>query len=263
MDTVISPDGTRIAYHRRGAGAPLILVPGTGAANPMAWTAVIPRLEKHFSIYAVDRRGHGESDDGADYSIQREAEDIASVVDSIQEPAHLLGHSFGALCALEASRLTKKLSKLILYEPAIPLPGAPIYAEGVIDRLEALLDTGDHAAVLTEYYRTVAILSDEEIEQLRSSPAWPARVATANTLPREARAEESYRFKPDRFKDHIAPTRFLLGSDSPPFLKTATETIQHALPDSHIAIMPGQQHIAMYTAPDLFVQNVLSFLIES
>jgi pimeloyl-ACP methyl ester carboxylesterase len=263
MDTVISPDGTRIAYYRRGAGPPLILVPGTGAANPVVWTAVIPTLEEHFSIYAVDRRGHGESDAGFDYSIQREAEDIATVIDSAGEPAYLLGHSFGALCALEASLLTNNVRKLVLYEPAIPLPGTPIYAEGVIDRLETLLNAGENESVLTEYYRTVAMLSDEDLEQLRSSPAWPARVATAPTLPREARAEEAYRFEPERFKDHAVPTLFLLGSDSPPFLKTATETIQRALPDSHIASMPGQQHIAMYTAPELFVQNVLSFLIES
>jgi hypothetical protein len=33
------------------------------------------------------------------------------------------------------------------------------------------------------------------------------------------------------------------------------------LPDSGIVVMPGQQHIAMYTAPDLFLHEVLTFLI--
>ena len=262
MDKVISSDGTPVAYHRHGAGPPLILVPGTGAANPVAWTAVIPRLEQHFSIYAVDRRGHGESGDGPAYAVEREFEDIATVIDSTGEPAHLLGHSFGALCALEASLLTGNIRKLILYEPAIPLPNMAIYSEGVIDRLHALWEAGERESVLIEYYRNVAMLSEADMEPLRSSPAWPARVATAHTLLREARAEEAYRFEPARFKDHQIPTLFLVGSESPLFLRTATETIERALPNSQIASLAGQQHIAMYTAPDLFLQSVLNFLID-
>jgi pimeloyl-ACP methyl ester carboxylesterase len=262
VDRVTSSDGTSIAYYRGGSGTPLILVPGSGAANPIAWTAVIPKLEEHFSVCAVDRRGHGESGDNPNYALQREFEDIAAVVDTIGEPANLLGHSFGALCALEAALLTPNVRKLILYEPAVPLPGAAIYPEGVIDRLQALLDTGDHELVLTTFYREVAMLDPHEIEQLRSSPAWPERVATAHTLPREARAEEAYRFDAQKFEDLETPTVFLLGSESPLYLKATTETVAKALPNSQIAVMPGQQHIAMYAAPDLFLQEILAFLKE-
>jgi pimeloyl-ACP methyl ester carboxylesterase len=262
MEKVTSHDGTPIAYYRSGAGSPLILVPGTGAANPVAWTAVLPALEEHFSVYAVDRRGHGESGDSPTYAIEREFEDIAAVVDSMGEPAHLLGHSFGALCALEAALLTQNLCKLVLYEPAIPLPGISLYPKGVIERLQSLLDADDREGVLTMLYREVVMMPPHEIEQLRSSPAWPARVATAHTLPRESRAEKEYRFDAQRFKDLHTPTLLLLGGDSPQFLKAATETIDTALPNSRIAVMPGQQHTAMYTAPDLFASELIRFLLE-
>ena len=262
MDKVISPDGTLIAYHRSGTGPPLILVPGSGAANPVAWTAVLSSLEEYFSVYADDRRGRGESGDGPIYTIEREFEDIATVVDSTGEPAYLLGHSFGALCALEAALLTANDRKLILYEPAIPFPGVPIYPAGVIDRLQALLDAGDQEGVLTTLYRDVARLSPDEIEQFKSSPTWLTRLATAHTLPREARAEEGYYFDAQRFKDLQMPILLLLGGESPSFLKAATQTIEKALPNSHVVVLPGQQHIAMYTAPDLFLQSVLTFLIE-
>ena len=262
MEKITSPDGTSIAYYRSGAGAPLILVPGSGAANPVAWTGVIPALEEHFSVYAVDRRGHGESGDSPTYAIEREFEDIAAVVDSMGEPAYLLGHSFGALCALEAALLTRNIRKLILYEPAIPLPGLLLYPEGVIERLEALLEAGDREGVLTTLYREVVGMSPDEVEQMRSSPAWPVRLATAHTLPRESRAEERYTFDAQRFKDLHTPTLLLQGGDSPQFLKQATETIDAALPNSRIAVMPGQQHIAMYTAPELFVTELLRFLLE-
>ena len=101
LDKVTSRDGTPITYYRSGAGSPLILVSGAGAANPVAWTAVVPALEGHFSVYAVDRRGHGESGDGLPYAIEREFEDIAAVVDAVGEPVNLLGHSFGAFVPLE------------------------------------------------------------------------------------------------------------------------------------------------------------------
>ncbi len=55
----------------------------------------------------------------------------------------------------------------------------------------------------------------------------------------------------------------LLGSDSPSFLHAATETLDSSLPNSRIVVMQGQQHIAMYTAPHLFVRNVLSFLAKA
>jgi len=48
--------------------------------------------------------------------------------------------------------------------------------------------------------------------------------------------------------------------DSPHFLKAATKAVDDALPNSRTAVLPGQQHIAMYTAPDLFLHEVLAFL---
>lgn len=263
MEKLTSYDGTSIAYHRSGAGAPLILVPGTGAANPVAWTAVIPALEEQFTVCALDRRGHGESGDSPSYAIEREFEDIAAVVDSLGEPVNLFGHSFGALCALEAALLTPNLRKLVLYEPAMALPDLVLYPEGVIDRLQALLDAGDREATLTMFYREVVGMSPEEVEQFKSSPAWPARLATAHTLPRESRAEEHYSFEAQHFKEFQTPTLLLSGSDSPQFLRQATETIAAALPNSQITVMPGQQHIAMYTAPELFVNILIQFLSEA
>lgn len=263
MEKIISHDGTPIAYHRRGAGPPLILVHGSGSANPVAWTAVLPSLEEHFTVYAVDRRGRGESGDSPHYAIERESEDIVAIIESLDEPANLLGHSFGALCALEAALLSREVHKLILYEPAIPLPDVMLYPAGVIDRLQALLDLGDREGVLTTLYSEVVMMPPHEIEQLRSSPLWPARVASAHTALREAWAEEQYTFDAQRFNDLHTPTLLLLGGDSPQVLKAATEAIAAALPNSQIVVMPGQQHVAMYSAPALFRDEVLKFLMGS
>jgi pimeloyl-ACP methyl ester carboxylesterase len=263
MEKITSRDGTKIAGRKSGDGPPLVLVHGTGAANPSAaWTAVIPTLEEHFSVCAVDRRGRGESGDGDNYAIEREFEDVAAVVDAAGEPVNVLGHSFGGLCALEAGLLTRNIRKLVLYEPlSVPLLGETLYPEGFIDRLQALLETGDREGVLTTFYREVVMMAPHEIERMKSTPAWPERLAAAHTLPREMRVEERYTLDARRFKDLHTPTLLLSGGESPNFIKAGINVVHEALPDSRIVVMPGQQHIAMYTAPDLFLHEVLTFLI--
>jgi pimeloyl-ACP methyl ester carboxylesterase len=262
MEKITSIDGTPIAYRRSGAGAPLVLVHGTGGAYSR-WAPILPVLEQHFSVYAVERRGRGESGDGDAYAIEREFEDVAAVVTSIGEPLNLLGHSFGGICALEAALLAQNIHKLVLYEPPLPLEGVPIYPPGVIERLEALLDAGDREGILTIFIREVVRMPAHEFERFKSSPAWPARLAAAHTLPRELRAHEGYRFDAERFKALNIPTLLLVGGDSPHFFKAAIEALDAALPNSRVVVMPGQQHIAMDTAPDLFGREVLGFLNET
>jgi pimeloyl-ACP methyl ester carboxylesterase len=261
MPKITSPDGTPIAYSRSGEGPALVLVHGTSATSTR-WAPVLPALEQHFSVYAIDRRGRGESGDSDNYAIQREYEDIAAVVDSIGQPANLLGHSYGALCALEAALLTRNLHKLVLYEPPIPTPGMIINPQGVIDRLQAQLEAGDREGVLTTFFRQVVRMPPHELERFSSLPAWQARLASAHTIPREMWAEEEYEFKAQRFKHLHTPTLLLLGGDSPDIFRAAIEAVDTSLPDSRIAVIAEQQHIAMDTAPQLFLQEVLAFLIQ-
>ena len=259
METILSRDGTPIACYRSSSGPALILVHGIGAANAAAWTGVYPVLEKHFTVVAIDRRGRGSSGDGPNYAIQREYEDIVAVAEAFDEPVNLLGHSFGGLLALEAALLTRNIRKLILYG-SVPTPDQPGSSEKIIDRLQTLSDAGDREGVLATFYREVAGMNPNEIKLLRSSPAWQARMAAVGTLPREVRALGQYAFDPDRFRDLQTPTLFLLGGESSPLLKNTVETVAAALPHSRIAVLPGQKQVAMYTAPDLFLQPVLAFL---
>jgi pimeloyl-ACP methyl ester carboxylesterase len=81
MDTVQSKDGTSIAYKRSGTGPALVLVHDT-TADHTRWAYVLPMPEQRFTVYTVDRRGRGQSEDSAVYSTEREYEDIAAVVSS-------------------------------------------------------------------------------------------------------------------------------------------------------------------------------------
>jgi pimeloyl-ACP methyl ester carboxylesterase len=259
VETIDSKDGTAIAFARSGTGPPLVLVHGT-TADHTRWKPLLPQFEAHFTVYAVDRRGRGGSGDAGDYSIEQEFDDIAAVVDAIGEPVFLLGHSYGAVCALEASLRTRHLRKLVLYEPPIRTAES-LYPEGTAECLQALLDSGDNDRVVATFFRQVVRAPDEELRLLRELPNWPARVAAAHTIPRELRIDHEYRFQPARFSAMRVPTLLLLGGNSPAKFKDAVDQVHDALPDARIAVMPGQQHTAMNTAPDLFLREVLDFLL--
>ena len=96
---------------------------------------------------------------------------------------------------------------------------------------------------------------------MRGEPAWATRVAAAHTLARETAMEEGYRFEPGRFADISTPTLLLQGEASPPFLKTSTQVVHAALPNSRVVVMPGQGHNAMRTAPELVSTEGLRFLL--
>jgi len=96
----------------------------------------------------------------------------------------------------------------------------------------------------------------------KSMPAWPSRVGAAHTIPRELTAHEHYRFKPERFKEMTVPTLLLVGGESPEHVKASTQSLQAALPNSRVVVLPGQQHVAMETAPDLLARETLNFLLD-
>ena len=257
---VTSADGTQIGALRIGEGPPLVLVHGTGASH-VRWLALFPRLSQEFTVFAMDRRGRGLSGDRAPFFIEREFDDVASLVDSIGEPVNLLGHGYGAVCALEAALLTNQVKRLVLYEPPVPR-GLPNRPHGLEERMRERLAAGDPEGVLVTYLREVLRMPEQEITALRSSPAWEPRLATVLTLPREVRVEDSYRFLPERFEGFVTPTLILAGGASAPFLQEAVGSAGAALPNARVESILGYQHLAIDRAPDLFADAVIRFFQE-
>ena len=263
--SVVCGDGTAIGYWRTGEGPPLVLVHGT-SADHARWTPVLPALGERFTVCAVDRRGQAGSGDAAEHSLEREVEDVTAVVDSVAAsfgaPVGLLGHSYGAICCLEAaSRRTTRVGKLVLYEPPLPTGKVTFPAEAV-GRVEALIEGGDRDEAVAVFLCEVAGVPPTQVGRMRTESDWSERVAAAHTLPREARAAEGYALDPMRLRGLETPTLLLLGGESPPLFKAATEALDEALPDPRVVVMPGQAHVAMRTAPELFASLVVGFFAQ-
>jgi pimeloyl-ACP methyl ester carboxylesterase len=266
MTRVQSRDGTAIADWTSGEGPPLVLVHGT-TADHTRWRPLLPHLEPHATIHAPDRRGRGASGDAPDYGVAREFEDVAAVVDAVAEATgsavDVLGHSFGGLCAFGGAALTANIRRLVLYEgwPS-PHPEQLALPPGVQERLDALLAKGDREAALETFFREVVGMPEEEFVVYRGLPAWQARVAAAHTITRESRAEQAARLRPEQAAGITVPVLMLVGGDSPDFFTAGVDTVAAALPDAHIAVMEGQQHIAIDLVPAVFAEHVLAFLRE-
>jgi pimeloyl-ACP methyl ester carboxylesterase len=136
------------------------LVHGT-SADHARWDPVVPALGERFSVYAIDRRGQAGSGDAAKHSLEREAEDVAAVLDAVAGewgvPVGLVGHSYGAICCLEeALRLPERLlGGLVLYEPPL-LTGAVAFPAAAVGRVEALIEEGDRDEAVAVFLREVA-----------------------------------------------------------------------------------------------------------
>ncbi len=250
-----------IACRHSGRGEPLLLIHGT-AGDSMSWTPLIPFLESHFTLWTLDRRGHGNSGDNAVYSLQNEAEDIAAVIKAIGTKIHVFGHSFGGLCALEAALLTENITSLMLYEPPLSLAGSGWSAE-LDQQMQTLLNTGEKEQVVLLFLREVLRMNDEELFNLQTGVNWPARIAEAHTVLRELQAIDRYRFDAANFHNLHLPALILLGSDSPSRRHRIAETLKNTLSDSQLVLLQDQQHSAVRTAPELLAGKIIEFGVQT
>jgi|SRR5215211_6691430 pimeloyl-ACP methyl ester carboxylesterase len=80
--TVMSRDGTEIAYWTSGGGPPIVLVHGA-PADHTRWRPLLTYLEPQMTVHALDRRGRGASGDAPEYRLEQESEDVAAMVDAV------------------------------------------------------------------------------------------------------------------------------------------------------------------------------------
>jgi pimeloyl-ACP methyl ester carboxylesterase len=256
MERLTTRRGVTVSYERTGDGPPLVLVHGAFSDHDTNWTFVKPRLAEAFTVYAVARRGRGETDATRNHELTDEAEDVVSVLERIEEPVFLLGHSYGAHCALLAThRAPARVLKLVLYEPAWPSLMTP----EALAPLERLAADGDWEAFASSFFHLALHVPTVELDALRATDLWPPILADAEASLGDLRALQRYDFDARRFRDLTLPVLLQVGTESPRDLY-ATDALAAVLPDARIEELAGQAHEGMTTAPDQYVESVMRFL---
>ncbi len=257
VNSITSTDGTEISFEKTGDGEPVVLVHGTGG-NHKFWetTGVTQALKEEYSIYTVERRGRGLSGDTQSYELELEAIDIAAVIESIDEPVTLIGHSYGALCALETALQTDNIHTLILYEPPFTEENGYPPLEELVNVIKPMIEDGEDEQAMIIALSAVG-LPQSHLDEYQATPEWQGVVDTAPTLPREYEEIIGYDFDASRFEEINIPTLLLYGTESPQRLKDASKTIEDALPNSNMISLEGAAHFAMITDTGHFIEKLL------
>lgn len=263
-ETVISADGTAIAYETFGRGAPLIAVCGATCDRALM-RATAQALGRHFATVNYDRRGRGDSADTLPYAIEREIEDIAALIDELGGPVHLYGHSSGAGLVLHAVAAGLAVDRFVLYDP-------PYSPDDEISRHEArsfaadireLLAAGRRAEAIEYFYRGTG-MPDEMIAALRDSPRWPGLIGLAPTLAYDSAVmgdiEHGGAIPGALAARAKRPGLVLVGSDNPPFMLDVSRRLADLLPDGRHRVLEGQGHAV---EPDVLAWTVAPFLRAS
>jgi len=243
---VCSADGTRISFSRLGAGSSAVFVHGS-VSTRTDWMPVARLLSNSFTCFVVDRRGRAKSGKGnAPYSIDRECEDIAAVLAAAGPDAALVGHSYGAICALETA-LRTPVRRLVVYEPPLPVGGL-IAGEHLAPYRDAIARGNPDLALEIGLARFTR-LSSSVVAQIRASRAWPRLRQLAPSWTRELEVMDSLSPSVDRYRALDCPVLLLAGSESPEHpMRDAARALAQFLPGIRLETIVGHGHGGMRTA---------------
>ncbi|MCA6125082.1 alpha/beta hydrolase [Bradyrhizobium sp. WSM 1704] len=146
---------------------PALLLHGTGFVAEV-WTEVAEALAADYTVYALDRRGHGLSHKPAAdrYHFQDFADDLCMVVERLDlHGIYGIGHSAGATDLLLAAKLMPdRFARLFVMEPTVMDPRTP--------RTAGLSDMSK-ASVQGTLRRRAEFDSDDALfRRLRAAPAF-------------------------------------------------------------------------------------------
>ena len=265
MNTLTSPDGTKIAYDRVGEGPTLILVDGALTVHSSGSGELAELLAPHFTVLGFDRRGRGRSGDTLPYSVDREIDDIEALIDHAgatagvdrrSRPLHpppttqagtafLYGHSSGGPLAMRAAiRVGRKVARIALYEP--PYNNDPSAQEPwshYLKQLEQALAEGRRGDAVALFMRFIGTPA-EKVEEMRRAPFWPQMESVAPTLAYDHAAilGEPWSVPTDLAARVQAPALVMAGTASLPFMPDAARSLSQAIPHGQLRTVEGQTH---------------------
>ena len=252
----------KIAWDRRGNGAPLLLIHGLGYAR-WGWEPVLPELAEQFDVILFDNRGIGESDaPPGPYTVAEMAADAVQVLDEAGVArAHVVGTSLGGMIAQElALAYPERVDRLVLActtpggQKAHPMPQVTVALMAEAATLEpavALRRFVENAlapATVEAHPEIVEQIMAHRLATAQQPAAWAAQASAGATF-------DAY----DRLGPLAAPTLVQHGDEDVVVDPRNADLLVELLPDARLERVPGG-HLFFWEAPEQFVSSVSGFL---
>ena len=244
-----------IDYDESGSGPTIVLVPGS-CSTGAAWRPVIARWENRFHCVTTSLLGYGgtaERRSSLDSSIAQETDILEMVIRRAGRPVHLVGHSFGGLCALTVAlrKSVPLLSLTILEAPVmelLPRMGEHEHYRAFQDMTDAYFDAyrfgqRDAIARMIDFYGGAGTFA-----------AWPERVRSyaeettgVNVL--DWASAYGFPLTPDALSTVEVPTLVLWGGESHPAMQRANALLAQSIPKALEKVIAGAAHFMISTHP--------------
>ncbi|MFD9003895.1 alpha/beta fold hydrolase [Streptomyces sp. NPDC059582] len=253
----ISRDGTPIAYEHTGRGPTVVLVSGAmstgGTVAPLA-----ARLADRFGVIVYDRRGRGESGDTAPYSVAREVEDLAALIEAAGGDAALYGVSSGGALVLAAAAAGLPVRQVAVYEtPFADQGGGTAERAEYTESLGRALAEGRRGDAVELFLRLTG-MAEEMIQGARRSPMWPGMEAIAPSLAHDDAVMGDGLVPRDRLASVTVPVLAVAGGASPAWLRAATRAVAESVPRGTYRVLEGQTHMV---DPDALAPVLAEFFV--
>lgn len=241
--------------------------PGGGDAS--SWDAVADLLHSDFRVVRPQRRLYAVGSEAAaaqsagssgsshlPHSVALEAADVLAVAELLDPPLVLVGHSSGAVVALEAALAKPKaFAGLVLYEP--PLPTRALVGGPAVARAREVYEGGDPVEAMRIHLRDIVRFPAEWVDTMLSDePTRSAFTTHAGAQIADAEAIDALGVGTERFAGLDLPTVLIEGDTSPAHLRERLADLAEALPHAEVVTLAGQGHVAHLAAPDLLAATV-------
>ncbi len=242
-----------IAYDEAGEGPTVVLVPGS-CSTGAAWRPMMAQWRDGFRRVTTSLLGYGgtaERRSRDDAEIAHEAEILEEVIRRAGRPVHLVGHSFGGLCALAVAM---RNPELLLSLTILEAPAAEILRESGEDE-----HYGEFRAMTGDYISAVEAGETHAIERMidfyggaGTFESWPQRVRDYAVATTPANLLDwicayGFRLTPERLATVMIPTLVAWGEASHPAAKRANALLGRLIPGAATAEIVGAAHFMIMT----------------
>lgn len=254
--------GVRLRYAEQGdpAAHPLILLHGY-SDSWFSYSGVLTGLARNYHVYALDQRGHGDSDRPATgYAMADLAADVVAFMDVKGiERATIVGHSMGSFVAQQVvAAAPERVARLVLVA-STTTPRNVVGLSDLARAVDLLVDP-----VPPEFAREFQVstiyrpVSDEFLDQaVAVSLRMPARVW------REIMAGMLATDPVASLGRSGIPTLILWGDRDSGFPRSEQEALLAAIPGAELKVYPETGHALHWERPAEFVRDLDAFLARS